>query len=97
MKQDKTLANQSASSTPPAYCETVCCTTGFGLSRGMIMLEFKGYQGSVEVSIGDGVLFGKITNINDLVTYEADTVAGLRKAFEDAVDDYIEMKVPVAS
>lgn len=60
------------------------------------MFEFKGYQGTVEVSIDDGVLFGKIANINDLVTYEADTVAGLRKAFEEAVADYIATLLPEA-
>ena len=48
-----------------------------------------GYEGSAEVSLEDNCLFGKILRIKDLVTYEADTVAQLRMAFTDAVDNYI--------
>ncbi len=54
------------------------------------MLKYKGYFGSVEFSIEDGVLHGKIQCVNDLVTYEAETLAGLQEAFEEAVDDYLE-------
>ena len=43
---------------------------------------YKGYQGSVETSIEDGVLHGKIMFINDLVTYEATTLKALEKQFE---------------
>lgn len=56
----------------------------------MELLEYKGYTGSVEVSIGEGVLHGKVLFINDLVTYEAADVPGLRQEFEAAVDDYLE-------
>jgi predicted HicB family RNase H-like nuclease len=34
--------------------------------------------------------FGKITGIRDVVTFEADSVTGLKKAFKEAVDDYIQ-------
>jgi predicted HicB family RNase H-like nuclease len=50
---------------------------------------YKGYQGSVETSIEDGVLHGKIMFINDLVTYEATTLKALEKQFESAVNDYL--------
>ncbi|WP_337015324.1 type II toxin-antitoxin system HicB family antitoxin [Pantoea agglomerans] len=53
-------------------------------------MKYKGYFGSIEVSLEDGVIHGKLECINDLVTYEASTVLELKKAFEDAVDDYIE-------
>lgn len=53
------------------------------------MLKFKGYFGSVEFSLEDKVLHGKIQCVNDLVTYEAETLEGLQLAFEDAVDDYL--------
>lgn len=52
-------------------------------------LEHKGYLGSVEFNAEDEVFFGKITGIRDLVTFEGDTVAKLKKAFKDAVDDYL--------
>ena len=56
----------------------------------MEMLNFKGYVGLIEPSIADKVLHGKILFINDLVTYEAETVAELEKEFQAAVTDYVE-------
>ncbi len=35
------------------------------------------------------ILYGKIKNIDDLVTYEARNVEELKKAFHGAVDDYL--------
>ena len=53
------------------------------------VLEYKGYIGSVDFSADDGVLHGKLQGIRDLVTYEACDVEGLRKAFEESVEDYL--------
>jgi predicted HicB family RNase H-like nuclease len=52
-------------------------------------MEYKGYQGSIEVSLEDNVLHGKILHIVDLVTFEAQTPDGLRQAFEGEVDEYL--------
>lgn len=54
------------------------------------MLTHKGYYGSIEVSTEDNCLFGKLQFIRSLVNYEAETVAGLNKAFKEAVDDYLK-------
>lgn len=54
------------------------------------MLSYKGYFGSIEVSVEDNVLHGKIQCVNDVVTYEAETPGGLKAAFEEAVDDYLD-------
>jgi predicted HicB family RNase H-like nuclease len=53
------------------------------------VLEYSGYSGSIEVSTEDRCLFGKILFINDLVTYEAETITDLEAEFIAAVDDYI--------
>lgn len=53
-------------------------------------LEYQGYQGVVEFSAEDGVFFGKLFGLNDLVTFEGQSVKELEKAFHEAVDDYIE-------
>lgn len=53
-------------------------------------LSYKGYLGSVDLSIEDDCLHGKVLYVNDLVAYEAASPAGLQKAFEEAVDDYVE-------
>lgn len=55
----------------------------------MELMEHKGYTGTVEVSMDDGVLHGKILHINDLVTYEGLTPAELKQAFVESVDDYL--------
>jgi len=52
-------------------------------------IEYKGYLGTVEFSSEDMVFHGKIHGINDLVTFEADTVENLVSSFHAAVDDYI--------
>lgn len=54
------------------------------------MLEYKGYYGSANYSEEDEVFWGKLEFIRDLVTYESDTAKGLRPAFEEAVDDYLQ-------
>jgi predicted HicB family RNase H-like nuclease len=56
----------------------------------MEMLAHKGYNGSIDTSVEDNVLHGKVLCINDLVTYEATTLADLKKEFIAAVEDYLE-------
>lgn len=54
------------------------------------ILQYKGFFGSVEISIEDDVLYGKLLYVNDLVTYEANTTSELKQAFEESVDDYLD-------
>ncbi len=56
----------------------------------MDVLKFGDYEGTAEVCVSRGVCHGKILFITDLVTYQSETVAGLQKEFEAAVEDYIE-------
>ncbi len=60
--------------------------TGFDEYPG---LTYKGYVGSAELSAEDGLFFGRIRFIRDLVSYEAETARGLVAAFEAAVDEYL--------
>jgi predicted HicB family RNase H-like nuclease len=52
-------------------------------------MEYKGYIGSVGYSDEDEVFHGKLEGIRDLVTYEGTAVGSLKKAFREAVDDYL--------
>lgn len=54
------------------------------------LFEYKGYSGSIEISVEDNCLHGKVLHIRDLVTYEAESVPDLRAQFEAAVDNYIQ-------
>lgn len=53
-------------------------------------LKYKGYSGSIESSIEDECLFGRLLFINDSIIYEGNTIPELRMAFEEAVDNYLE-------
>lgn len=52
--------------------------------------KYKDYVGSVDFNLDDDTVRGKIEFINDLVTYQAQSIPELRAAFEEAVDDYLE-------
>jgi predicted HicB family RNase H-like nuclease len=54
------------------------------------ILEYKSYYGSVQFSSEDEVFYGKLLGIDDLVTFEGGSVRELKKAFHEAVDDYLE-------
>lgn len=55
------------------------------------VLEYNGFIGSVEFSLEDHILFGSLLYINDLVTYEGETLQELEEAFQEAVEEYIEL------
>ena len=55
------------------------------------VLEFRNYQGSIEYDEESETLHGKVLHVRDLITYEAETAKGLKKAFHDSVNDYLEM------
>ena len=54
------------------------------------ILQYKGYYASVYFSADDDVFFGKLLGIDDLVNFEGASVKELKKAFHEAVEDYLE-------
>lgn len=56
----------------------------------MNTMSYKGYSAIVEYDDQDEIFFGNIAGIRDGVGFHADTVADLKAAFHEAVDDYIE-------
>ncbi|MBB2205471.1 type II toxin-antitoxin system HicB family antitoxin [Gluconacetobacter takamatsuzukensis] len=55
----------------------------------MSTMTYKGYHARVAFEAEDCVFAGRIAGINDVVTFEGESVGELRAAFEDAVDDYL--------
>ena len=53
-------------------------------------MSYKGYVGTMEYSEEDNCLFGRIAGIRDIISYEGASVAEIRTAFEEAVDDYLK-------
>lgn len=54
-------------------------------------MSYKDYYGSVHFDEHDLIFHGKIEFIRALVSYEATNAVGLKKAFQEAVDDYLEI------
>ena len=52
-------------------------------------LQYKGYFSNISFSANDKVLYGKIEGIDDLVTFESESITDIEKEFHDAVDDYL--------
>lgn len=55
------------------------------------MLEYRGYLGSVLYSGQDETFHGRLEFIRDLVTYEGKDAKTLKRAFHEAVDDYLAL------
>ena len=55
------------------------------------ILEYKGYYTRIEYSVEDGVLYGQIEGIRDLVNFECDDLGGVEQEFHRAVDDYLAL------
>ena len=53
-------------------------------------MEHRGYTGSVEYDAREGIFHGRVLDLRDTVTYEADCEARLEAAFRDAVDEYLD-------
>ena len=51
------------------------------------MLEYKGYIGTLEAE--DGVFFGRVAGLRDVITFEGTTFAEVEQAFQESVDDYL--------
>lgn len=56
----------------------------------MIPMTYKGYAARIEYSDADHCLIGHIAGIRDVVGFHGASVAEVRAAFEDAVEDYLE-------
>ncbi len=56
----------------------------------MSVFRHKGFIGSIEADPENKCLYGKLLYVNDLITYEATTVAKLEVEFKKAISDYLE-------
>jgi len=54
------------------------------------MMEYKGYMGKVEFDDEAGVIHGEVINTRDVITFQGESVANLKKAFQESVDDYLD-------
>ena len=55
----------------------------------MNVMTHRGYSARIEFDAEDEIFTGRIAGIRDVVGFHAETVAGLKRAFHEAVDDYV--------
>ena len=55
----------------------------------MNTMEYKSFAARVEYSEEDGCFIGHIAGIRDVIGFHGESVAELRAAFDEAVDDYL--------
>jgi predicted HicB family RNase H-like nuclease len=56
----------------------------------MNTMTYRGYAAHIAYSDEDGCFVGHIAGIRDVVGFHGESVAELRTAFAEAVDDYLE-------
>jgi len=54
------------------------------------MLMYKGYIGQVEFDDEADIFHGEVINTRDIITFQGNTVAEIKKAFRESVDDYLD-------
>jgi predicted HicB family RNase H-like nuclease len=53
-------------------------------------LTYKGYSAIVEFDSEDEIFVGRIAGLNDVIGFHGESVAELKTAFAEALDDYLE-------
>lgn len=74
------------------YCKRCGCKlieTRYLFYDTSLTMEYKGYTGSIELSKGDSLFFGKVLDIPALISYEGKTMNEFVEDFHNAVDDYL--------
>ena len=56
----------------------------------MNTMTYRGYTARIDYSDADGCFVGHIAGITDIVGFHGESVAELRTAFAEAVDDYLQ-------
>ena len=53
------------------------------------IMRYKGYTAEVNVDEEADIIFGRVIDIKDVITFQGTTVPEVRQAFHDSVDDYL--------
>ncbi len=55
------------------------------------LMQYKSYRAKIEYDAEDNIFVGKVIGINDSLNFHGSNVVELKKAFEDSIEDYIDM------
>lgn len=54
-------------------------------------MTYRGYDGVAEFDEDSAVFSGEVINTRDVITFQGKSVAELKRAFKDSVDDYLAL------
>ena len=54
------------------------------------MLAYKGYMADVRLDLRDGILYGRVMGISDVITFHSEHASQINHEFEASVDAYLE-------
>ena len=55
----------------------------------MSMMRYKGYEASVEYDEDAEIFHGEVTDVRDVITFQGKSVAELKRALADSIEDYL--------
>jgi predicted HicB family RNase H-like nuclease len=53
-------------------------------------MEYKGYIGAVQFDEEAEIFHGEVINLRDVITFQANSVEGLKQEFHDSIEDYLD-------
>lgn len=53
-------------------------------------MKYKGYEGNITFDEEAEIFHGEVINTKDVITFQGKSVKGLKKAFKESIDDYLE-------
>lgn len=54
------------------------------------ILSYRGYSASEEFDASDQILVGRVLDVDDIISFHADSVPAFTAAFHEAIDDYVQ-------
>ena len=82
--------SRAAVETPAAQMPASLTAKNIFGSNGGITMEYKGYFGAIEFDEEAEIFHGEVINLKDVITFQSDSVEGLKREFHESVDDYLE-------
>ncbi|HEY4986176.1 MAG TPA: type II toxin-antitoxin system HicB family antitoxin [Bradyrhizobium sp.] len=55
----------------------------------MMTMRYKDYEAMVEYDEEAEIFHGEVADLRDVITFQAKSVAALKKAFADSIEDYL--------
>ncbi|MEM9509848.1 MAG: type II toxin-antitoxin system HicB family antitoxin [Cyanobacteria bacterium P01_E01_bin.35] len=53
-------------------------------------MKYKGYEATIEYDEVDQIFFGRVINTRDIISFDGESVAELKKSFEAVIEEYLE-------